>query len=246
MYKQIFIILVFGCMVTTGCNSTRMFSQGDKSMQNGQYKEAISYYDKGLKSSDNYDAILNKGIAQWRVREFSNAERSFTDAINTSPQYASLAYYYRAEMGFKSGNLESALSDVNQSLKQDPLNVQVLNLRGRIHTLQGSYTDAIRDLSTAIIIEGESRVAGYLYHNRAIAYIGKDDFKSARNDCEQFIRFLKINNLPITVEDNYLLGVLQYAVDDEEGALTSWEHLPPVQRDRIRRVVGNSNSMNQL
>lgn len=246
MCKQIFIILALGCVVATGCNSTRMFSKGDKSMQNGRYKEAISYYDKGLKSSENYDALLNRGIAQWRVREFSNAERSFTDAINTNPQYASLAYYYRAEMGFKSGNIESALLDVNKSLTQDPLNVQAHNLRGRIHTLQGNYKEAIGDLSAAITIEGESRVTGYLHHNRAIAYIGMDDFKSARDDCEQYIRFLRINNLPITVEDNYLLGVLQYAANDEDGALTSWEHLPHEEKEKIRKVVGNSNSMNQL
>ena len=89
-------------------------------------------------------------------------------------------------------------------------------------------------------------MAGYLYHNRAIAYIGIDDFEAARSDCEQFIRFLKTNNLPITVEDNYLLGVLQYAADDENGAHSSWSHLPPAERDRIRKVVGNPNSMNQL
>lgn len=246
MYKKIFIILIFGCVVATGCNSTRMFSRGDNSMQNGRYKEAIAYYDQGLQRSENYKAFLNKGIAQWRVREFSNAERSFTDAINTSPQYASLAYYYRAELRFKSGDAEAALQDVDESLKQDPLNTQALNLRGRIHTLQGSYNKAVNDLSAAITVEGESRVAGYLYHNRAIAYIGMDDFSSARDDCEQFIRFLKINNLPITVEDNYLLGILQYATDDEEGAVTSWEHLPPEERAKIRQIVGNTNSMNQL
>jgi hypothetical protein len=107
--------------------------------------------------------------------------------------------------------------------------------------LQGRYAAAIEDLSAAITIEGESRISGYLYHNRAIAYIGKDDFKSARDDCELFIRFLRKNNLPVTVEDNYLLGALQYAVDDEDGALTSWKHMPSEERAKIRRIVGNSN-----
>ncbi len=246
MYKQISIFLVLGCVAATGCNSTRMFSRGDKSMHNGRYNEAIAYYDKGLKNSENYEASLNKGIAQWRVREFSNAESSFTNAINASPQNASLAYYYRAELKFKSGKIEDALLDVDKSLKQGPLNVQALNLRSRIHTQQGSYKAAISDLSAAITIEGESRIAGYLYHNRAIAYIGIDDFKSARDDCEQFIRFLKINNLPITVEDNYLLGVLQYAADDEDGAITSWKRLPPDERVKIRQILGNSKSMKQL
>ena len=241
MYKQIFVILILGCVVTAGCNSTRMFSRGDKSMQNGRYEEAITYYDKGLNRSDNYEASLNKGIAQWKVREYSNAENSFADAIKASPENASLAYYYKAELEFKTGNIEDAHRDVNKALNQDPLNVQALNLRGRIHTLQDRYTAAIEDLSAAITIEGESRISGYLYHNRAIAYIGKDDFKSARDDCEQFIRFLRRHNLPVTVEDNYLLGVLQYAVDDEDGALTSWKHMPSEERAKIRRIVGNSN-----
>jgi tetratricopeptide (TPR) repeat protein len=241
MYKQILVILIFGCVVTAGCNSTRMFSRGDKSMQNGRYEEAITYYDKGLNRSDNYEASLNKGIAQWKVREYSNAENSFADAIKASPENASLAYYYKAELEFKTGNIEDAYRDVNKALNQDPLNVQALNLRGRIHTLQGRYAAAIEDLSAAITIEGESRISGYLYHNRAIAYIGKDDFKSARDDCELFIRFLRKNNLPVTVEDNYLLGVLQYAVDDEDGALTSWKHMPSEERAKIRRIVGNSN-----
>lgn len=246
MYKQIFVILILGCVVTTGCNSTRMFSRGDRSMQKGRYDEAITYYDKGLKRSDNYEASLNKGIAQWKVREYSNAELSFADAIKTSPENASLAYYYRAELEFKTGNISDALKDVNKALAQDPIYVQALNLRGRIHTLQGRYTAAIEDLSVAITIEGESLITGYLYHNRAIAYVGKDDFKSARDDCEQFIRFLRKNNLPVTVEDNYLLGVLQYAVDDDKGAHASWKHMPTEERAKIRRIVGNSNSMFQF
>ena len=241
MYKQVFVILILGCVVAAGCNSTRMFSRGDKSMHNGRYKEAITYYDKGLRSSDSYEASLNKGIAQWKVREYSNAEVSFTDAIKASPKNAPLAYYYKAELEFKAGNIEDAHKDVNKALNQDPLNVQALNLRGRIHTLQGRYTAAIEDLSAAITIEGESRVTGYLYHNRAIAYIGKDDFRSARDDCEQFVRFLRQNNLPVTVEDNYLLGVLQYAVDDEDGALTSWKHMPTEEKEKIRRIVVNYN-----
>ncbi len=243
MYKQIFIIFVIGCVVATGCNSTRMFSRGDKSMHDGRYKEAIAYYDKGLKRSGNYEASLNKGIAQWRVREYLNAEHSFTDAINASPENASLAYYYRAELEFKTGNISDSLQDVNKSLEQDPLNVQALNLRGRIHTLQGRYIAAIEDLSAAITFEGESSISGYLYHNRAIAYIGMDDFKSARDDCEQYIRFLRKNNLPITVEDNYLIGVLQYAADDQDGALTSWKNMPSEERARIKRVVGNYKSI---
>jgi len=242
MYKQGFVILILGCVVATGCNSTRMFSRGDKSMQNGRYKEAITYYDEGLRRSDNYEASLNKGIAQWKVREYSNAEISFTDAINNSPKNASLAYYYRAEMEFKKGNDADALQDVNRSLIQGPMNVQALNLRGRINTMQGRYTAAIEDISAAITLEGESSISGYLLHNRAIAYIGQDDFKSARDDCEQFIRFLRNNNLPVTVEDNYLLGVLQYAVDDEDGALTSWKHMPDEERAKISRIVGNYNS----
>ena len=241
MYKRIFIILVLGCVVATGCNSTRMFNRGDQSMKNGRYKEAIAYYDQGLQGSDNYEAFLNKGIAQWRVREFANAESSFTDAINASPQYASLAYYYRAELKFKSGDIEDALQDVDESLKQDPLDAQALNLRGRIHTIQGSYEKAIGDLSAAITIEGDSSVAGYLYHNRAIAHIGMDDFKSARNDSEQFVRFLKKNNLPVTVEENFLLGVLQYATDEKDEAMTSWKDLPSDGKNRIRRIVGNYN-----
>ena len=246
MYKQGFVIFILGCVVAAGCNSTRMFSHGDKSMHNGRYKEAITYYDKGLKSSNSYEASLNKGIAQWKIREYPNAEVSFSEAIKSSPKNAPLAYYYRSELKFKTGNVSDALNDVNKSLKQDPLNVQALNLRGRIHTLQGRYTAAVEDLSAAITIEGESRVTGYLYHNRAIAYIGKDDFKSARDDCEQFVRFLKKNDLPVTVEDNYLLGVLQYAVDDEDGALTSWKHLPTEEKAKIRRIVGNYNSMDHF
>lgn len=217
--------------------------RGDKSMHDGNYKEAIAYYDKGLKRSDNYEASLNKGIAQWRIREYSNAKHSFADAIKTSPENASLAHYYRAELEFKTGNIKDALKDVNKSLSQDPLNVQALNLRGRIHTLQGRYIAAIEDFSAALTLEGESSISGYLYHNRAIAYIGMDNFKSARDDCEQFIRFLRKNNLPITVEDNYMLGVLQYAADDQDGALTSWKNLPSEERAKIKRIIGNSNSI---
>ena len=210
-------------------------------MQSGRYKEAISFYDKGLRHSDDYDAFLKKGIAEWRVRDYSNAELSFTDAIKTSPENASLAYYYRAELEFKEGNIKDALQDVNKSIKQDLLYVQALNLRGRIHTTQGMYQAAVDDLSAAITLEGESPVSGYLYHNRAIAYIGMEDFVSARDDSEHFVRFLKRNNLPITVEENYLLGVLQYATDNEDGAITSWKHLPSEEKDRIKRIVGNYN-----
>lgn len=246
MCKQMFVILVIGCIVAAGCNSTRMFSRGDKSMMNGRYKEAIAYYDNGLKHADNYEALLNKGIAQWRIREYSNAEHSFAEAIRVSPDNAALAYYYKSELEFKAGNIIDALRDVDKSLIQDSLNVQALNLRGRIHTVQGKYLAAIEGLSAAITLEGESRVSGYLYHNRTIAHIGNEDFKSARDDCEQYIRFLRKNNLPVTVEDNYLLGVLQYAADNEEGALASWKNMPSEEKARIRRIVGNSNSMFQF
>ena len=98
--------------------------------------------------------------------------------------------------------------------------------------MQGRYAAAIEDLSAAITIEGESRISGYLYHNRAIAYIGRMTLNPPGMIASCFIRFLRKNNLPVTVEDNYLLGALQYAVDDEDGALTSWKHMPSEEEQR--------------
>ncbi|MFQ5964352.1 MAG: tetratricopeptide repeat protein [Candidatus Scalinduaceae bacterium] len=246
MYKQLFIIIFFGCVVAAGCNSTKSFTRGDQYMHDGRYEEAIIFYDKGLKHSDNYQALLNKGIAQWRIKQYSNAKQTFSDAINVYPENSPLAYYYRAELEFKTGNISESLRNVNKSIKQYPLNVHSLNLRGRIYILQGRYKPAVEDFSAALAIEGESSVSGFLQHNRAVAYIGMDNFDSARTDYEQFIRFLRKNNLPITVEDNYLLGVLQYASGKQDEALASWKNMPLEEKARIKQIVENSNPMFQF
>ncbi len=239
MYRKLCMALILGCVLAIGCSSTKTFSRGDKMMYEGKYAEAIESYDKCLKHTDNYYAFLNKGIAEWRLKEYQKALQSFSDAIKAKPGNASLAFYYRAEIEFKTDKISDAFHDVNKSIEQDPLNVQALNLRGRIHTVEKRFKAAVNDFTAAIGIEGESTISGFLYHNRAIVHIAMDNFTSAIYDYEQYIKFLRKHNLPVTVEDNYLLGVLQYASGNRDEAYASWENIPSGEKAKIKNIIGN-------
>lgn len=217
MSKTLLLAVIFGCIVTAGCASTNTVSRGNQLMQNGRYSEAITTYEKVLKDSTDYYGLLNKGIAEWRIKEYETALHSFTEAIKAKPDNSSLAYYYRAEVYFMRHNYKEAFKNVNKAIKQDSLNVYALNLRGRINTIEGRYSEAINDFSTAVEIDGESNVSGYIYHNRAIVYIAREDYESAIHDYENYIRFLKKHSLPVTSEDNYLLEVLRYATGNSEN-----------------------------
>lgn len=227
-------------LFTTGCSSTNLVTKGDKMMNNGQYSMAILQYEKAAKKSDSYESHLKKGLAHYRVSDLAKANDGFSNAIKVEPVHSSLAYYYRAQLNY-AVDIFRALNDVNEALIRDSQNVQALNLRGRIYVNSSDYAKAVQDFSAALLLTtSNSNIKPYLFHNRALAYIEKGDYIAAKEDFAQYIRFLQKNNIDITEDEKYLVGVLEYGTGDYDEALKIWEDISLTKQQYAMEIVRDS------
>jgi len=85
----------------------------------GQYGEAIAIADRGIQVFPLADLYFIKGAAQCNLKQYKEAEDSYTKGLELDPEYG-LLYLLRADVKAKQGNLAGAQSDITalQSTKQ--------------------------------------------------------------------------------------------------------------------------------
>lgn len=116
-----------------------MFGQsGDGFLQAGAYEEAITSFQAGL-VLDREDAGLHTGLAQARLalNDYERAEASASAALALVPSLWP-ARQIRAEARLYNNNLSGAQRDIEAALNQDPENIDLLLLRGKI--IQARHT----------------------------------------------------------------------------------------------------------
>lgn len=122
-------------------------------------------------------------------------------------------YYNQALLKLTAKDYETALVFLNKSLKEDPHNKELLQLRGNIHTELLKYKKAIKDFNKAIKIDNTDEL---LYYNLGATYMKNGDLKKA----------LQAFNYALQVKPKYLL-----ALQSRAAAYTMDENFEAAIRD---------------
>jgi len=124
--RPIFIVTLISCSVpliilyhwlTMGERQWSFWhvTQGRAALQDGDLCRAISHYTKAVGKFQgwfDYDALIGRGVALKRKRNFSAALDDINRAIALSP--SSYAYYSRAAVNYEMGNKEAAEMDLRR------------------------------------------------------------------------------------------------------------------------------------
>jgi Flp pilus assembly protein TadD len=121
-------------------------------------------------------------------------------------------YFWRALANNKKGDYTGVIADATESLRLQPDQTAVYNLRGSAYYDKGEYDIAIADLNDAVRLGPPSSP---VFHNRGNAYRGKGDYARALADYSEAIRLD-----PRSAFSFQNRGTTKQALGDLDGALS--------------------------
>lgn len=114
-------ITLFAFNIFCGFNLQRIpqWFQAQWDYYNGKYVSSAQHYEKA--SAGDTDSVMqfNKGAAEYRDGDFETAEKQYTSAIESDPEFVD-AYYNQGNARFRQGNLKSAIQSYEKTLEIDP------------------------------------------------------------------------------------------------------------------------------
>ena len=117
--------------------------------QKGEYKKAISDYDKAIDINPEFVvAYLNRGYSHSMMGEFEKAIADYTRAIEINPRYA-IAYHNRGFVYRRVGEYDRAIPDLTMATEIDPKYASAYYHRGHIYYYKGEYEKAWEDIKKA-------------------------------------------------------------------------------------------------
>ena len=143
------------------------FYKGDIKLESKQYRQAIDYYNNGLKKLPNtrgqvrnFEQVwLKKAKAQRQLNDYEAALKTCSKALKyyQSPQL----WNCKALTLYSLKRYKPAIAAYNQAIKIDPENVWLWNNRGEAYTRLQQYEQAIFDFNQAIALDSNrSYVSG--------------------------------------------------------------------------------------
>lgn len=143
-------------------------------------KDSISFFKKELELKPNdVDTLASLALAYRDTGELANAVDAFDQCLKADPKYA-FGWAYRGDTLRRQGNLDEALSNLNQAVELDGNSWSYHQLRGRLFTARQEYDRALDDLNTSLMI----LETAYTHMYRGIVYLktGKKDEAQADFD----------------------------------------------------------------
>ena len=135
------------------------FYKGDLKLESARYREAIEYYDNGLKKLPNtkgqvrnFEQVwLKKAKAQRQLNNYQAALQTCNTALRyyQSPQL----WNCKALTLYSLEQYTEAIAAYNQALKIDPKNTWLWNNRGEAYIKLAEFDRAISDFTTAIELD---------------------------------------------------------------------------------------------
>lgn len=156
----VFILLLLGCAVEKPMEKApppietaeTYFSRGVESSQKGDFRKAISDYNKAIDVNPEFVvAYLNRGYSYSRMGELDKAIADYTRAIELNPRYA-IAYHNRGFVYRKIGDYDRAILDFTKAIEIDPKYASAYYYRGQIYHYKKEYEMAWEDIKKAKIL----------------------------------------------------------------------------------------------
>ena len=151
--------------------------RGNENHALGNYKEAITDYDKAIELNPEYISYNNRGLANSNLGNHEVAITNYNKAIELNPQYA-IAYDSRGTAKSALRQHEEAIEDYNKAIELNPQYISYNN-RGSAKLALHKYKEAIEDYNKAIELNPEF---AKLYNNRGSANLNLKNHEEAITD----------------------------------------------------------------
>ena len=165
------------------------FNSGEHDFLSGSFKDAITNYQKSIKSLPTMSAFLNLGNSFYHLSNLEEAQNT----INTGLQIAQGKENEKFQKAFfnnlgvintEKGEYDLAIKYFNKSLEISPNDSLVYNNRGTAYGERKKYDLAVKDFNEAIKINPKYAIA---YINRGNAYDKKGEYDLAISDYNKAI-----------------------------------------------------------
>ncbi len=158
---------------------------------------------------------IKDGVAYRNRRDFTDSIREFNDAISLNP-FEYIYYFHRAIVLFNTGELQQAISDLDQSLKLSPYFGLAYRLRGGAYMALNNCAKAAPDFDEALHflppLVGE-------IGNQAVTC----DIRLNRLDDVIKIAQLQLKYTPGDKDAYYNLGNAMFLKNDYKGAIANYQ-----------------------
>ena len=158
-------------------NAIAYLQRGNENHALGNYKEAITDYDKAIELNPEYISYNNRGLANSNLGNHEVAITNYNKAIELNPQYA-IAYDSRGTAKSALRQHEEAIEDYNKAIELNPQYISYNN-RGSAKLALHKYKEAIEDYNKAIELNPEF---AKLYNNRGSANLNLKNHEEAITD----------------------------------------------------------------
>ncbi len=148
----------------------------DERFRQGKFRDAVRYYDRALrKTSANFRALHNKGLALFALNKFDQSIECYDKALALQPDAVSVKLKKAVSLNCKR-DFEQAKQLLDDVLSRDGMNVQALNARALAEFHLGLDEEGMEDLRQAIAIDPDYTMA---WNNLGSFYLGLGELDEA-------------------------------------------------------------------
>jgi tetratricopeptide (TPR) repeat protein len=135
-----------------------LMHQGLLSLDQTQYKKAVTLFSRALQLSKNHEAHLQRGFAYEKLGQLQDALTDYAAAIRYDPR-AEKAYVNRGNVYVKSERYTLAVADYSKAIELNPNNGRAFYNRGIAHHRIGQQKRACEDWQQAKFLGEASATA---------------------------------------------------------------------------------------
>jgi Flp pilus assembly protein TadD len=108
-------------VILVSCTSSNDdVNQGRALLREGKSREALTALNQAVEAdADNADAFNTRGVAYFELKEYSNALLDYEQALKLKPNFYR-PYYNRALLKTSQGDVQAALSDYSEAIRNVP------------------------------------------------------------------------------------------------------------------------------
>jgi tetratricopeptide (TPR) repeat protein len=154
--------------------------------QSGDLKNALVYYNNGLKINPlNHRLYINRGNIYFERKDFKQAIENYSKSIEINEEMNPKAYSSRCAAYGSLGQFDLALANINKAIEQDPLDAAAYKNRSAIFVHTKKLNEALEDANKSQKLAGDDHA---VYHLRGEIYREMGDFSNSLQDLNRAIQ----------------------------------------------------------
>lgn len=182
------------------------FDRGVIQVSLKEYQKALKHFTQAIELRPNYSgAYLERAVIHAKLRNFKDSIDDNDAAIKINSNWdggslnrayieRGLSYYSLALQENRDGNMNAAINDWTESIKQKPISLSYYN-RALAYAELNEYQKAIEDYTEAIKINSQWSTITIVHalYRRGLAYRELTNFEEANQDLRAIVEIIKID-----------------------------------------------------